>query len=337
MKPTTLLEAAVRYLDIRRQKVSVNTHKNDRVAMNALLLTLGPNLPLADLTRELFDVKFFGPGGSAHKTAASTFNAYLSRMRRFTATCFAYGWMGHDPLVAMTGRRREAKAPRQILEPAELLSLVEAARSPRDRIAMAVAVNTGLRASEIAELRVSDVNLTTGYLAVRIIKTADVDRMPITAELDTELRRWLGHYRAAVGELHPDYFLVPQQNYAPRWGAEDRSLDYKLFPHKQIAQPYDIVKRSLETMGFSTDQEGFHTIRRSVGRAYYEMMKSKVGHESALVATAALLHHKDIRQTMHYIGVQPERMERNSILRGQPFLTAIPAKPATTRHLKVAE
>lgn len=322
MNPTTVHEAVNRYLDIRRQKVSANTYKNDRVAMTTMATALGPRLPLSALTRERFDTVFYGPDGIAHNTKASTFNAYLSRMRRFTQTATSYGWIDRDPLLGMEGRRRPTPPARQILQPTELLALVEAARSPRDRIALAIAVNTGLRANEIAGLRIGDVDLPRLTLHVLITKTGDEDWMPITADLARELRRWLTHY-ARHFELADSFYLVPQQNYNPHWGHEDRSMDYRLTPHKPLLQPYDVVKRALETLELPTDQEGFHTIRRSVGRAYYELMKREHGHESALVATAALLHHRDIRQTQHYIGVQPERLERDAILRGRPFLSTL--------------
>lgn len=331
-----LREGINRYLDLRRQKVSANTYANDRVALAALAEAFGPHRDIRCLTREGMDEKFFGPDGIAFRTSSATFNSYLSRMRRFTSTAVAYGWLERDPLLGMEGRRREAPKERQRLEPAELLTLVEAARSPRDRIALAVAVNTGLRASEISALRIGDVDLGKLTLTVLISKTGpQFDHMPITAHLERELARWLTHYRKIMssGDLHSDWYLVPQQAYAPRHLSEDRTMDYILRPHRPVAQPYDIVKRALESCGLPTEQEGFHTIRRSVGRAYYELMKSKVGHESALVATAALLHHRDIRQTQHYIGVQPERLERDTILRGQPFLE-LAASGDQTRRLR---
>jgi integrase len=340
MKPTTLSEAVNRYLDIRRTAVAANTYKNDRVAMNALLDAIGANTPLRALSRELFEATFFGEAGRAHDTGASTFNAYLSRMRKFTQTALAYEWIDRDPLLGVAGRRRPPTPPRQRLSPAELLALVEAARSPRDRIAVAIAVNTGLRGSEIAALRVGDVNLGFGYLEATISKTGVYDKMPITKELERELVRWIRHYaRWTTDGLLPHWFLVPQQNYSPRQG-EDRSMDYKLIPHKPVAEPYDVVQRCLTELGLPTAKEGFHTIRRSVGRAYYDLMRKQYGHESALVATAALLHHADTRQTQHYIGVEAEKAERDAVLKRQPFLTRLvnpPVEGETVRHLRLVD
>jgi integrase len=324
-KPTTLGAAIGRYLEIRSAKVSGNTFKNDAVALALLVRTLGDRLPLEAFTRELCDEKFFAVGGVATKISPTTFAAYLSRMRQFTKNAAAYGWIPGDILGGMQAPRRPAPKERQRLTPEELLHLVEVARSPRDRVALAIAINTGLRGSEIASIRIGDVDLEAGYMDVLIEKTGDRDRMPITADLALELYRWIDHYRrhSPTGELHDNWYLVPQQNYSPHHLAEDRTMDYKLIPNRPLLQPYDVVKRALVDIGLPTTQEGMHTIRRSVGRAYYNLMKTRHGHESALVATAALLHHKDIRQTQHYIGVQPERAERDEILRGQPFLTRI--------------
>lgn len=324
-KPATLGAAIGRYLEIRAAKVSDNTFKNDAVALQHLVRVLGDRLPLEEFTRELCDDVFFAAGGLATKMSPTTFAAYLSRMRQFSKNAAAYRWIPGDPLGGMQAPRRPAPKDRQRLTPEEMLALVEVARSPRDRAALAIAINTGLRGSEIASIRIGDLDLDAGYMDVLIEKTGDRDRMPITADLTLELYRWIDHYRrhSPTGELHDNWYLVPQQNYSPHHLADDRSMDYKLIPNKPLLQPYDVVKRALVDIGLPTTQEGMHTIRRSVGRAYYDLMKTRHGHESALVATAALLHHKDIRQTQHYIGVQPERAERDTILRGQPFLTAI--------------
>jgi integrase len=330
--PATLTEAVARYLEIRKAKVSGNTYKGDEVGLRWMCSLLGENRVLDEITRELCDTALFGPGGLRARVSGTSFNHYLSKWRRFTATAESYDWIDRDPLRAVTGVARETNPDRQRLTAAQLLDLIEVAKSPRDRIAAALAVNTGLRASEIVSLRLRDVNLAAGYIAVRIIKTKDADRVPITSELDTELRRWLAHYVEHLGHLSPDWFLVPSQNYAPRSGGPSPH-DYKLIPHKAPSAPEAIIKRLLESMGLDTHKEGFHTVRRSVGRLYYEFMKSEHGSERALFLTSVFLHHADTAMTRHYIGVNEEREERDATLRGRSFLPTMLPTRANVRRL----
>src|SRR3546814_10799166 len=72
--------------------------------------------------------------------------------------------------------------------------LLEAAERPDWRITIALGLFTFSRGSEISSMRVGDVDLGEGTIAVTVQKTHDWDEKPICWELDQELRRWLVEY-----------------------------------------------------------------------------------------------------------------------------------------------
>ena len=67
----------------------------------------------------------------------------------------------------------------------ELLDAAEE-RDPRDRALCALLLYTLGRDSEVTDLRIRDLDLTGGWLKVRIHKTGAEDTLPVSAELDAE-------------------------------------------------------------------------------------------------------------------------------------------------------
>lgn len=251
-----------------------------------------------------------------------------------------FQWCRHTKRMAvdndpMYGRRkpRLAKRERNRLNMSEFAALLDAAeaRSPRDRAAVATILYTLVRDQEAADLRIRDVNLEAGEITVRIFKTGEEDRMPISAELDDELRRWLSIYTAEVGPLLPHYYLLP----ARRVGFErdpDTSrfstVAYSLLrPERKIIRMGTIITPVLEDIGFpvvTTEGkrcgEGAHTIRRSGARALFDNLVAMPFNEreaDPIRTVQAMLHHKSLQQTEEYIGARPDRMSRDRIIRGR--------------------
>ncbi len=258
----------------------------------------------------------------------STMATRLSQLRSFLGYCVNRGWIESDPSVLLRANKPVAEV-REHLAPAELLALIEATVYPRDRILVALAVNLALRGGEIARLRIKDLNLEAGTLIVRPDKThSDPDPMPITADLDAELRRWLHHYqhRAAVA---PDSYLVPAQHVEPNTGR----ITYRTT--RPTAQPYEVVKKGLTKLGWETVKgEGVHTCRRSVARIYFDMVEADESFDSALLATMTLLHHERPETTLRYIGRDRLVMARDAKLRGRPFLTRLAGNVTPLRAVR---
>lgn len=232
----------------------------------------------------------------------------------------------------MRGRRRPVARQRErnrlhVSQFPQLLDAAEA-QDPRDRMIVAVLLYTLVRDQEAADLRKGDVDLEGGWLRVRITKSHTEDRMPICAELDSELRRWLSIYSAETQHpLESSSYLIPRKQSVglvrsgERGRIEGHSMVY--VPGKPVARPGRVVRGILEGMGFpieddltgKSSMEGSHTIRRSGARALFDRLVND-GHDYALRVVQSMLHHKSVTQTEQYIGITADRRSRDEVLRG---------------------
>lgn len=239
-----------------------------------------------------------------------------------------------------------AKRERERLHITQFPTLLDAAerRSDRDRMLVAILIYLMVRDNEAAAIRIRDVDLEAGYITIRVSKKKGVyeDRMPISTELDRELRRWLTIYTTAVGPLDPNYFLLPARDTKPIFDAESgkivgqESRAYKA--QESIGRTGRIVNPILESIGFPVvdrfgrrSGEGSHTIRRSGARAYFDVLVAN-SYDGALRVVQAMLHHESLIQTEHYIGITADRRTRDELIRGQFMFTAgsnvVPLKQA---------
>jgi integrase len=252
-------------------------------------------------------------------TGLSVFFDWCRHTRRMSQDC--------NPLY---GRRmpKTVRRERNRLNATEFPSLLDAAeaRCERDRAAVAVLLYTLLRDREVADLRVMDVDLEGGWLRARIHKTGQEDRMPISEELDGELRRWLTCYTSQVGPLKPHYRLVPARRMKhakdERGWYTGRADEEEMLPERAVGALGRIVGPVLEDIGFPVtgldgrpSYEGAHTIRRSGARALFDALVEG-GYDHSLRVVQSLLHHSSIQTTERYIGITADRRSRDDIIRG---------------------
>lgn len=80
---------------------------------------------------------------------------------------------------------------------------------------------------------------------------------------------------------------------------------------------------AIAALGLPSKDQGTHTIRRAVARAFFDSMAGEQGYDAALRTVSALLHHRSSATTEAYLGLSSERERRDKRLRGQPFLTGM--------------
>lgn len=232
-----------------------------------------------------------------------------------------------NPMIA---RRRPKGEPREqvripVHEWPQLLSLAQA-NDPRDRALVAVGLLTMLRDQEMAMLRIKDVDLNAGHIRAVIPKTDDFDLVPISADLDWELRRWYVSYQNRVGPLEPNMLLLPARRVPPplrtargTWvPAPVTSYD----PYGPFGKGAPIVVPLFKKLGYKTRDEfgkstgmGSHTLRRSGARAHYDWLVS-LGRADALRNVQTMLHHNNSTTTQGYIGLREDRQTRDQLMRG---------------------
>lgn len=339
-------EAVEAYLAMRKRSGKAdNTMRVDRTLLPRFAAHVG-DPDFDQLSAQQVRDFFYGPGGimDTHSTrikgqavreavGPGTHNHYRGRLRVFFYFCKVSGYTdfgnfleGIDPLP-LPKKRRQQPAP------SVLLRLLDEAECTMHRAYLAMAVNTACRASEITSIRVGDVDFARNEVFVTVIKTREEDEMPMTADLERELRVWLVEYEMMLGRpLRADDHLFPARtgnviarNYRdPETG--ERVLvrtPFVYHPDRPVARTEKIVKHSLAAVGLPTRYEGTHTLRRAVARAYFDSMSGELGYDAALRTVSALLHHASMATTERYLGLTSERKRRDQMMKGKPFLTAM--------------
>ena len=309
----------------RSQHIGKNTMKNEASILRRFLSANG-NIQC----RQISDVHV-----TRHMEAASKVRSPDSLKLDHTVLSTFFKWMRHTKRLPidrdpMFGRRapKTIRKERNRLHVSAFPSVLEAAekKALRDRALVATIMYTLLRDQDVADLRVRDLDLNAGYLMCRIKKTNQEDRLPVSAELDSEMRRWLTHYTEQVGPLKPHYFLVPRIATTPvRGGDQGRfcRVITTLRPEERFARGGKVVQAALREAGFpvfdesgESLREGSHTLRRSGARALFDQLVAD-GYDGALRVVQAMLHHSSVEQTERYIGITADKRTRDDLLRGK--------------------
>lgn len=273
----------------------------------------------------------------------STRNLYLTYLRAF------FDWARRTNLMPKdsdpTAGWRSIKVPKtdRFRIPLDDFPLVlDSAPHPRDRAVCAIGLFTFLRGSEIRALRVSDLDLTNHTLRVHRFKTKEDDVLPVSTELAEEMRAWLDWYRRdqQVLTLPGHWYLTPAKMPAKTFydpetgkiGVSDEPAPLK--PEIPIHRPYLAVQRTLARMGLPTHWQGEHTLRRSGARALADTLREQ-GLDGALMRTASMLGHSDVRVTQRYIGWEVEKEQRDAAIAGKAlFPTMKQRTPGTVTPMR---
>lgn len=316
-----LSEAIEDYLRFRRSMdLSKNTVKQDESTLRQFMAEVG-NIWVHAIS-DVHVERYFTEGAKTRQpqtqrndhTRLQVFFEWARQTKRMPRD--------NDPLF---GRRkpRQVKKERRRVPVAKFNALLDAAeeRDPRDRVAIALLLYTLGRDGEISGIRMRDVDLGAGYIHVRVHKTKEEDLVPICAELDTELRRWLKFYTEQVGHLEPGYFVVPSRRTSPIFdnGVIVGAVTHSYLPDKEVPELAKIAKPALTRIGFPVDngeREGAHTIRRSGARALADQLMIG-GYDRALRIVQSMLHHASLSTTERYVGLTADKRTRDDIIKGQ--------------------
>ncbi len=333
-----LEEAVEDYVRYRRARGKADaTVTNEGYVLRRFAAWYG-DVQLRHMTAEKVSDWFYGEQGlrSEHRTrdgrergpiAASTHNYYRARLASFFRFATQRGWVKTDLLDDVDALRLPTVL-RQRPEMAVIAKMVETAGCDRDRALLLTLAHTALRKSEATGIRVGDVDLANGWLRVLISKSQLEDRLPITANLDAELRRWMRSYAEAIGRplISSDYVFPARQTAGYRWRTETdgtrsrfRAAD-NWHPDKPMTHAERVVQAALIRVGLPTTGEGAHTLRRAAARALFDALTQDKGYDSALRVVSAWLHHSNSTTTERYLGLSAERQRRDEWLRGKDFL-----------------
>jgi integrase len=333
------------YLDVRqRLGTAESTLVGERTELRRLVRMVG-DTDVATCSTPVLWAYFYGDGGlrdihydghgrECQPLAASSHNISLVRVRQFFEFCVRQGVIRKNPIQKEDGFK-PIPVPQKIRQQpsaSTLLRMLGSTEEPMHRAYLAFAINTGMRQVDISALRIGHLDLDEGWVEAKIHKTKDADMVPITSDLDREMRTWLAAYAKNLGitlkELDPEWYLFPKRCVTLRSKGMKGQFDtdnvkaFEYMSEYPVGRTSDIVKDAMARVGLKTDGEGTHTIRRGVARALFDLLTSQGEHDaSALRTVSALLHHKSTATTERYLGLTTEKARRNRVMKGKSLLT----------------
>lgn len=306
-----LADAREEYLVYRHTAgYTKNTVQVDKIALYRLQKIVG-NIEVQSITHRHIDGVYVMM--SEKKLRASTVNVATACMRSFFAWARDRGYAAPDANPVSGRRYRPREALNLIRVPlAQFPSLLDAARTPRDRMLIALGLYTMGRKTEITGIRMQHLDMDSEEIQMYISKANTFDRMPMSKELRREITRWLPIYEAEVGPLREDWYLVP----AVQGGHRKGQTGYPMRPWKEMASPEDAVTYALAQIGISGYRTGMHVLRRSSARARFDEMVN-LGYDGALRRVSAWLHHSSVIMTERYLGLDLDRAQRDEETKGE--------------------
>jgi integrase/recombinase XerD len=230
---------------------------------------------------------------NAPKMKATSTGRLLSSAKRFYQYLLRQGRISADPTLKVERPKLPRSLPKSLTE-AEVEALIQApdTNSPlglRDRAMLETLYATGLRVSELVNLKVSEASLDMGV--VRAMGKGSKERLvPLGEESLDWLRRYLDQARGAILEgRQSDALFVTQ-----RGGPQGRPMTRQMF--------WTLIKRYAARAGIQKHLSP-HTLRHAFATHL-------LNHGADLRVVQMLLGHADISTTQIYTHVARERMKQ---------------------------
>ena len=170
----------------------------------------------------LEDIERFEHGLVDAKYKPASRNAFRTTIRTIVHNCRRAGLISSGRaqmlLDRLTLERFERPVVGRAIPPEELLLILksleneDAWRMARDRAMVAILATTGVRVSELCNMLLSDLNLTTGWISISMTKNGTAHRVPVAQSVRPYLAEWLEQRGNQPGPLLlalPDRFGSP--------------------------------------------------------------------------------------------------------------------------------
>ena len=238
----------------------------------------------------------------SHPTTLSTFIAYLSRqtrassqarylstLRRFYRWQLGRGRISVDPTLKLANPARPSRLPKVTSETQvdRLLNApdIDTPLGLRDRAMLETIYATGLRVSELVNLKLHEIGFNEGVL--RVIGKGSKERLVPLGELAID---WLIRY---LNEARPE-ILKGQQSAALFVTARGDAMTRQAF--------WQLIKRYAPIAGIAPEKLSPHVLRHAFATHL-------LNHGADLRVVQLLLGHADISTTQIYTHVARERLK----------------------------
>lgn len=272
---------AKRFCDWMRQHrgVTDSTLANYQPLVQGFLATLGDDTSAYDAS-QVRDFIFAVSSQHGEARTRSTVNA----MRMFLRFLAVYGFCSPDLAAAVPGiaRWRLASLPRYIgaADIERLIAVCDSncAAGARDQAIILLLVRLGLRAGDVRDLLLGDIDWSQGRVRV-MGKGRCESQLPLPQEAGDAVWNYLNRFRPRIDDEH--VFL---RVYAP------------FGPLTSSGPISKLVRRAIERAGIKAPSMGAHVLRHSAATA---MLRQGV----SLDIIGAVLRHRCVESTAHYAKV----------------------------------
>ena len=266
-------------------KATLDSYRSD-LGQLALWLAKNAHEPVLDI-RETTLTAFVAH--LSRETRASSQSRYLLTLRRFYRWQLGRGRITTDPTLKLANPTRPSRLPKVMSEKQvdSLLAAPDAdsALGLRDRAMLETLYATGLRVSELVNLKLHEIGFNEGVL--RALGKGSKERLVPLGELAID---WLGRY---LNEARPDILKGRQSDalfVTARGGAMTRQAFWQL------------IKRYAAVAGIAPEKLSPHVLRHAFATHL-------LNHGADLRVVQLLLGHADISTTQIYTHVARERLK----------------------------
>jgi len=266
-------------------KATLDSYRSD-LGRLALWLADNAHEPLLDL-RDTTLTAFIAH--LSRQTRASSQSRYLSTLRRFYRWQVTRGRVAADPTLRLANPVRPSRLPK-VMSERQVETLLDApeletALGLRDRAMLETLYATGLRVSELVNLKLHEVGFNEGVL--RVLGKGSKERLVPLGEIALD---WLGRY---LREGRPD-ILAGRQGDAVFVTGRGGPMTRQAF--------WQIVKRYALRAGIDPAKLSPHVLRHAFATHL-------LNHGADLRVVQLLLGHADISTTQIYTHVARERLK----------------------------
>ena len=266
-------------------KTSLSSYRSDLSKFSDWLSKHdGPSLVLCD---EIALLRFIAEVSATRRATSQA--RYLSTLRRFYRWLKTRGRIEADPTLKLVMPAKPSRLPK-VMSEKQVDALLEAPdiTTPlglRDRAMIETIYATGLRVSELVNLKMHEVSFDMGVL--RVLGKGSKERLVPLGELAVE---WIQRYMA---EARPD-ILQGQQTEAMFVTARGAAMTRQAF--------WQLIKRYALIAGIAKEKLSPHVLRHAFATHL-------LNHGADLRVVQLLLGHADITTTQIYTHIARERLK----------------------------
>jgi site-specific recombinase XerD len=293
----TIRDGAYEYVTTRlaRREIVRGTADNFREILRLFGDFIGRDVKLSSVTRR--DVERWL---EAMECADATVRLRLSTVRGMFQWAAINGHCRTDPTLGIRGPKKPRTVPRGITDD-EAIRVDDEAADARERLILILMLEEGLRACEVANLQVADVDLGAELMVVHG-KGGHERTLPLTDQTRVAITDYLAERGRRSGSLIRSY----QRSYAN--------------PGDGITAKY-LAKMVSKAMKRAGVQETGHALRHTFAHGLIEAgasirdVQGALGHAS-LMTTQVYLGFADAQELRSYMGKRNYALERESALGG---------------------